>query len=220
MSPQALMTRSSARWLLISLLLLLLLSPWSGEGAGGARLLDVLLTGSLIAGAYRFTSNRAHLRWALGLAALALIATWWAGFARTGGAVVVAYALLGTFFLVLVRSILGDVLRAERVTFDKLEGAVAVYLLLGILWALAFAIVAVAEPGSFTFTYERFDQLIYFSFTTLTTLGYGDLTPTSDVARVLAIFEAMTGQLYLAILVARLVALHITHERSDRRSSS
>ncbi len=95
-------------------------------------------------------------------------------------------------------------------------GSLSVYLLLGLLWAFAFALLESAVPGSFSgiergmgFTdYKRF---FGFSFVTLTTLGYGNVVPLTPRADALAVAEAIVGQIYLTVLVARLVALNLIH---------
>ncbi len=84
----------------------------------------------------------------------------------------------------------------------------------------ALFIVDFVVPGSFQSAQDRAftgTQIISYSFVTLTTLGYGDIIPISPSARALAIVEALTGQIYLAVLVARLVGLHITHSSQDNR---
>jgi len=101
------------------------------------------------------------------------------------------------------------------VTAQRVQGAVAAYLLLGLAWAAAYAFVAALAPGAFATarpesTHSR--SYLYFSFVTLTTLGYGDITPVHHAARSLAMLEALTGQLYPAILIARLVTLHTQHD--------
>ena len=110
-------------------------------------------------------------------------------------------------FLVVV---LGQTLRAGPITFHRILGAIAAYLLLGVLWAYAYALVAHLRPGAFSGPVRPEDgprAFFYFSFLTLTTVGYGDVLPVHPVARSLAMLEAVTGPLYLAILVARLVSL-------------
>lgn len=110
-----------------------------------------------------------------------------------------------------------------EVTPDTLLGGAAVYLLLAVLWASLYAGLEVAQPGSMLFgettlemgrTGAGMSDLLYFSLGTLTTLGYGDLVPVSQNARYLAVLQAATGQLYLAVLVARLVGLHLSTQRS------
>ena len=106
--------------------------------------------------------------------------------------------------------VLAQTFRAGPVNFHRIQGAVAAYLLLGLAWALAYELVSLLAAGAFSFAGsggpERPD-FVYFSFVTLTTVGYGDVTPVHPVARSLAVAEALTGQLYPAILLARLVSL-------------
>lgn len=115
-------------------------------------------------------------------------------------------------FLVVV---LGQTLRAGPITLHRFQGAVAAYLLLGILWAHAYALLAHLRPGAFAGPLSPADgarAFFYFSFVTLTTVGYGDVLPVHPAARSLAMLEAVTGPLYLAILVARLVSQAVASE--------
>jgi len=125
------------------------------------------------------------------------------------------------YLLLVVGSIMRYILDRRPVTADKIFGALSAYLLLGLLWATVYALFDLLLPGSFSLP----DGLqagrqalpawsIYFSYTTLTTLGYGDITPTLPAAQSFAFMEAACGQIFLAVLVARLVALHIVHSGS------
>jgi hypothetical protein len=119
-------------------------------------------------------------------------------------------------FLVVV---LGQTLRAGPITFHRIQGAVAAYLLLGVIWAHAYALVAHLRPDAFSGPVSAADgprAFFYFSFLTLTTVGYGDVLPVHPVARSLAMLEAVTGPLYLAILVARLVSLAVASDAKSR----
>ena len=115
--------------------------------------------------------------------------------------------------------ILGYVLRSGRVTIDRIFAAVCVYMLIGFAWTFAYALLEEIAPGSFAALPEigrnddvaRVLRLRYFSFMTLTTVGYGDILPRSSAARTMAVLEAVMGQIYLMVLVARLVGLHIVH---------
>lgn len=99
---------------------------------------------------------------------------------------------------------------------ERLAAALSLYLLVGLIFALLFALVEKILPGSFHFTDSRVNdpsdktltQLIYFSYVTLATLGYGDIVPLSGPAKGLAILEAIIGQIYLVVVVARLVSLY------------
>ncbi len=124
-------------------------------------------------------------------------------------------------------AILGFILESSRVTTATLQASLCAYLLLGLVWGYLFAMIELAAPGSFRIPHEpttsltdylhirfRFTQLIYFSYASLTTLGFGDITPVNGFAQMAACLEAITGQVYLAILVARLVGMHISSESS------
>jgi hypothetical protein len=115
---------------------------------------------------------------------------------------------------------------ANRRTSDAVLGGVCVYLLMGTAFYNLFCIVEIASPGAFLAGGEtlrdvggenlrdgRYPDLLYFSFVTLTTLGYGDVAPVSPFARSLATAAAVAGQLYLAILMAGLVGMHIANRR-------
>jgi voltage-gated potassium channel Kch len=109
--------------------------------------------------------------------------------------------------------LLREVLAKGHVTAMRIQGAIAVYLLLGIAWAHAYALASAHNPHAFavqTGTPSTVSEWLYYSFITLTTVGYGDIVPTSRVARVLSMGEALTGQLYLAVMLARLVALQVS----------
>ena len=109
-------------------------------------------------------------------------------------------------------------LKSREVTSEILFASVFVYLLIGLTWAALYIFINILYPHSFidvgdniAITAPRF---LFFSYITLTTVGYGTLTPISDPARSLALLEAIIGQLYLAILVARLVGLHISKPKA------
>jgi hypothetical protein len=165
----------------------------------------------------------------LGMIALNIAGNW----APSRGLNMGAALLDSMFFGVIAFLIIGEVLRADTVTTDKLFGAVCAYLLIGATWAGAYAFVDVLEPGSFgfpgtgvseTLNAEQFTSgnfYTYFSYVTLTTLGYGDIRPIGHAARTLAWLEAAFGQIFLTVLVARLVSLQIAHASSSpgRRKS-
>ena len=108
-----------------------------------------------------------------------------------------------------------------RISANRIVGAISIYLLLGVLWAVAYTLVEINSPGSITgFDVSAGAQWnsdwLYFSFVTMTTLGYGDIAPISAIARVLAYMQALFGQFYIAILVAGLVSAYITQKNSER----
>jgi voltage-gated potassium channel len=114
------------------------------------------------------------------------------------------------FCIVAVRYSSLEVFQAGAVDLNKVIGSICIYLLLVILWAIAYEFLELLNPGSFTGLSPqdgalRFHQFIYFSLVTITTLGYGDTTPTTLVAGIVAGMEALVGVFYMAILVASLV---------------
>jgi hypothetical protein len=119
-------------------------------------------------------------------------------------------ALFVAFFSFMGMIILRDVMRAEVITWDRIQGAVCAYLLIGVAWGVLYTWVGLRDPAAFSGAIEVGTQsgepMIYFSFVTLTTLGYGDITPVSQTARTLAWLEAAFGQIYLVVLVAHLVS--------------
>lgn len=204
------------RWrfalLLASLILLLLLSPvLEGEAAAGF-LLSFLFTLVLIAAVLAASTRRATLGITLVFALPWLYLTWLHPQWRADAIDVIASLLLVCLGLFVVGLVLMRVLRAERVDADILCGALAVYLLTGVVWAVCYGIIEALAPGSFGLSGEAsgdvWNQLLYFSLVTLTTLGYGDISPISSVARIWSALEAVVGTLYLAVLISRLVGLY------------
>jgi Ion channel len=125
--------------------------------------------------------------------------------------------------LVIAVVLLLQVFREGPVTFMRIQGAIAVYLLFGVFYAHAYHIAELLHPGSFNSTaggVPNVRDLIYFSYVTLSTVGYGDITPVRPIARSLAVAEALTGQLFLAITIARLVAMEVVAWQSKTSQNS
>lgn len=129
------------------------------------------------------------------------------------------------FMIIVVLTILADLFRNRKVTGDTLAGAVCVYLLIAVIWGYFFLLIEIVVPNSFTFTQgqarmnlwisQEFFSFFYFSMVTLTTVGYGDMSPVTMEAQTFATFEAFIGQIYLTVLVARLVGMYLVHQQGD-----
>jgi hypothetical protein len=121
--------------------------------------------------------------------------------------------------------VLLQVFREGPITIHRISGAISVYLLFGLLWAFVYQIIALQAPDAFklpaslgTYTADTLQSnLLYFSFVTLTTLGYGDILAVHPSARMLVMLEALTGQLFPAILLARLVSMQIVHSKDKKQ---
>jgi hypothetical protein len=216
------MTVRDSKWrhffLLIWILLLFIVSPFVVPLRQGILILNVIGAGFLVAGSYALSERRKLFVVSIILSAISVITTWLLlTFPRHWTALVShsAIIILLSFFSV---TILSYVFGSGRVTADKIFAAICVYLLVGYAWTFIYAILDEIQPGSFANLIVnerdfpgRVMQLRYFSFMTLTTVGYGDVVPRSSIARTMAALEAVIGQFYLAVLVARLVGLHIVH---------
>ena len=206
-------------YLFISLLLLFFFHPFVAEDLSGFRVLDIIFLVILLSGIYSISSNRQLFAAALLFSLVAFGSSIGSYFLRNTSLTVLSLCFYGLFFGLMMISILSNIMKVKKVTADTIFGSICVYLLLGTLWAIVFGLIEISTPGSFNlgddsalvFNYK----FIYYSFVTLTTLGYGDITPVLPAARTLSSLEAVTGQLYIAILVARLVALHIMHEMHE-----
>ena len=222
-------TETVTKWR-FQLLLLVLLSLYAVvpflEGRWFADLVGTAVTVFAVAS----VSEKRGLLAVFSLLAVAIIAgTWYAHF-FPGYSIAVAVHLLGALFQALVvGAILAHVFKSTHITRETIAGAICAYLLIGAIWAHVFSTVENVSPGSFADNSieaaasgpepmrDQADRFTYFSFVTLTTLGYGDITPMTRAAKNLAALEAIFGQLYLAVLIARLVGQAQLYKKRDDR---
>jgi hypothetical protein len=214
--------RFSTVQLLIALAVLLICAPFVEELEGGRLILSVLFSLVLLAAVFAVADRKRILAIALVLAVPAITARWVSYFRPDviPPAVFLVCALLLLAFV--IGHLLQFVLRAPVVNVEVLCASIAAYLMLGLTWTVAYWLVDQVTPGgAFSFNTDRSVQSmngfngIYFSFITLSTVGYGDITPVSRAARWLAALEAMTGLLYIAVLIARLVSLYSSTKSDD-----
>lgn len=134
---------------------------------------------------------------------------------------VLSEVALFVFLALAVFNTLRQVAVGNDISMNRIIGAICVYLMLGVLWSIAYAALEYSQPGSFaglteTFTPAWNPDWVYFSFVTITTLGYGDILPLTQSARSLAFAEAIVGQFYIAVLVAGLVGAYISAQPNNR----
>jgi hypothetical protein len=198
------------------LIYILFLFPLRQIGFG--RVLTTLFASLiLITGAFAATKNRIFRTLVLSGGLLSLVLLWARPLFPYQNYIFVTTCLSLIFMVLLTLLILVQAFREGPITYHRITGAVAAYLLLGLIWSHAYYLIALWAPetfivqGSFTpgDTESLQSHLFYFSFITLTTIGYGDIVAVHPMARMLVILEGITGQLFPAILIGRLVSLHV-----------
>lgn len=213
--------RSLSALLVFLVFAVFIADPLEDIGVIGHFVLGVIFTAVLLSGVLTVARSRtAAVLFAF--VAVSSTAMHWARFVSDDARLNAADAISALMALALLAGIvLAQVFREGPITLRRIQGAIAVYLLLGLMWAAIYALVYINDPGSFSFGILPSQgalpivraRFIYFSFTTLTTVGYGDITPLSPIARSLAMLEAVTGQLFPAILIARLVSMEIYYRQ-------
>ncbi len=196
--------------LLTGLLALVLAGPLIRVFWNATELIEVAFGGSLVLFVASLSGNMRAFWVGLAPAVVALVC---AILAIVTELVAFRYLMLGAVFafcVVAVVYVSREVFLAGAVDLNKITGSICIYLLFAIAWAIMYESLELLAPGSFTGLgpgtgHSRFDEFVYFSLVTITTLGYGDTTPTSLVAGNIAAIEAVVGVFYIAVLVASLV---------------
>lgn len=200
--------------LLLVLCMLIVLAPVAtrAESAYGVEALFNLV---LVVGAYSAASRGGRLLSFVALTALTM-ATRWSALLWGGFGLELASAATTVVWIALAILIVGrELFRQRKVATNMILGAIVVYLLMAVAFAYLYEILELFQPGSFSGIpdganpQQLGDALIYFSLASLTTMGYGDIVPVSSLARPVAVIEGVFGTLYIAVMIARLVGLHI-----------
>jgi len=210
-------SRFSSVHLLIALALLFVSSPFI-QDLHYARAIERFLIAVVFLSALFAVAGRSSL--VVGsLLAGAAIAGQWAGFFIPAMA---PYSLLPAiaFLIFVIARVLKYILEATEVDNETLCACLSGFLMIGLLWAAGYTLLGQVNPNSFGFSVpgQKMDgfEAFYFSFVTLSTIGYGDITPVTRVAKMLCIMEAVTGMFYVAVLVARLVSIYSNHSRKSK----
>jgi hypothetical protein len=214
--------RFSAVQLLIALVAFFIFAPFVEEIKGGDLIVAGLFSLVLVAGVLAVADRKRILVIAIVLAIPAIAGRWINHFRPD----LIPPAVFLVAGLILIAFVVGNllrfVLRAPSVNTEVLCASISAYLMLGLMWTLAYWLVDQLTPGgAFSFNTNVGTRSMsgftgfYFSFITLSTVGYGDITPVSRLARWLAAMEAMTGLLYVAVLIARLVSLYSAPKSDD-----
>ena len=200
-----------------------------GEGVqsrAGITWEDSIVAATLISAILAVSRRRIVTIVALKLAVLALASTWISEVVTTKAMYIASDVCMAIFFGFTACMILHDIWTTRGVTSDTILGSVCGYLLIGATWAFFYSLTELLEPGSFQLgataqgisaeelvRRRDYPLLMYYSFVTLCSLGYGEMVPIKPAARMVACAEAIVGQFYMAIFVARLIALNLTQMR-------
>ena len=213
-------------WLFVALLAFFIAFPIAAELVTGGVLLDFLFFAMLVFSTYAVSRERKVLLVAI-LLAMPTMAFWLSARhieSTLPGAI--GLALSAMFFAYVVVVLLREVVSSEKIDGQTIYGAMSAYLLIGITWSFVYALVELSTPGAFDFgllattaenesIHAQLRFFVYYSLVTLSTLGYGDITPLAPLARTLASLEAVMGQLYIAVLVAQLVGTRIAQQQGS-----
>ena len=200
------------RYLLIFLLLLAGLKPLAEIFDGLEAVLSLVLTAILISAINAVSQKKVIAIIGIILAAPVLITTWSGYFFEQEWFRVTADLSGILFFTFLAYTIFTFVISQDTITKDLIAGTAVVYLLMALAWMFAYRTLETVHPGSLYISDSHIIghefPFLYFSFVTITTLGYGDIYPVTTVTRTLASLEALIGQIYLVFTVARLVGMY------------
>ena len=204
--------------LLVLIVVIFVVHPLGQLGVAGRLLTGLCFSFLLISGVGAVAKN-ARTTAFVGCLVLATLSARWLRWWLGGESLAELNALFAALFCTTMAAVvLAQVFREGPITVHRIEGAVAVYLLLGLAWAFAYMLIDVQWPNAFnppsshpSVDDDLTSRFVYFSFVTLTTVGYGDITAVHPVARSLVIIETLTGQLFPAILLARLVSMELLH---------
>ncbi len=211
--------------LLIFLILLFIFRPYN-IGVDYIAIWHLFFTGVLLAAIFNCHHSTAIQVFSLVLGIPTFILNWWSLFKLSEWLFIAGLAsslmfLIFAIFFLLRRVLLG------KVTADVLRGTICVYFMIGFAFAIMYTLIEFHNPGAFSglegklgaFPHGNYhSEMVYFSFITLLAIGYGDIVPTGDIGQMCAVAEGLVGQFYLAILVARMVAVYARRAQSQPTS--
>ena len=203
-------------FLIVFIVALIVLGPFMQNFIGLRFFMDLFFSIILIATIYAVSQKRHHIIFAVILLIPALLAVWTPDIPEHNIRLTIGYLCGLIVFAFAVISILKYLFAEETVTRQTISAAVAVYLLLALMWSFIYRLIENLYPGSFAVAQDKLvdaaNIYLYFSLVTITTLGYGDITPVGSQAVSLTVLEAITGQIYLVVVVAWFVGLYVSRK--------
>jgi hypothetical protein len=163
---------------------------------------------------YTISHKKGHVIVGMLLAIVMLASRWLQYFYPNKAILAIGMIACALFIALVIANLLVFMLKSEEVNLEIIYAAILLYLLAALMWAFVYTVIELVDPASFNIDLSRpQDYLLefqYFSFVTITTLGYGDITPVTEVAKAITALEAVVGQLYLVVAVAWLVGMYVS----------
>ena len=200
-------------FLLVAILSMIIGSPFVDELFHYGITPDILLTIVFIAAIYAIGHKTHHLVISVLLALPMLVSVWTSFLYRNIHLFIIGEIFAALFIGFTILRMIQFIFNEKEVSKEVIYAAVIVYLLMAMMWSFAYALLEYVYPDSFSYPGgpgEDTFRFLYFSFVTITTLGYGDITPLTRKASSLVMLEAVTGQMYLVVVVAWLVGMHVS----------
>lgn len=209
-------------YLTVGIVLLLFVSALSDqfEGLLGHQLVQAFSVINIVVGIYGFRSEKMWFHSGVGIMVSVIVVVVVGVVLELLQLYYLHLFLLLCFYLWAIWLAGRQVLFSGVVDANRIVGAICIYLLMGLIWTLMYLFIAQAVPGAFNGVeqmvwYDNFANVAYYSFVTLTTLGYGDISPVAPIARFLVYMEAVVGVFYMAILVASLIGVGINEAKKN-----
>ena len=210
--------QSNQRFLILLCLILglLVLVPILQRFVTVRIFIDIFITAIFISMVYTFSYRKVHVVAGVFLAVV-MLASLWLQYLDPNKWILPVGTLAGVIFIAMViAGIIGLIIKSEEVCREIIYAAILVYLLAALMWAFVYTFLELVDPASFNIDLSQSGGYLpvfqYYSFVTITTLGYGDITPITDVAKAFSVLEAVIGQLYLVVAVAWLVGMHVSRQ--------
>ena len=215
MSPQKLLHSRERLLILLCLILgLLVLVPILNRFVATRIFLELFLTAIAISMLYTISHKKGHVIVGMLLAIVMLASRWLQYFYPNIGILAIGMIAGALFIALVIANLLVFMLKSEEVNLEIIYAAILFYLLAALLWAFVYTVIELVDPASFNIDLSHPQGYLlvfqYFSFVTITTLGYGDITPVTEVAKAITALEAVVGQLYLVVAVAWLVGMYVS----------
>ena len=211
--------QSNERFLILMVLILslLIVGPILESFVAVGNVIDVFMTAIVICMLYLIT-NRKGLLYFGGVLAGIMILTMWLDNFYEHNLLSTSSIIFGIILTIVVtKSTLMFIIKSETVTRAVVYAGMLLYILIAQLWAMVYMLLYLITPASFNLPGGQGNLLVfeYYSFVTLTTLGFGDITPLTNVAKMFSVLEAVVGQLYLVVVIAWLVGMGVARESGN-----